>query len=133
VNLTEFFVLLIALASITGAAALVRLTRRIDRTAAEVDQLVQVLAPKIDRALEEVRREVGEFRDLTGHLNNVAESFERVTNEVGRTAVPLLRDIEKLRQSKRYLEAAAAGVWRGYRTWRERTTAPNNHSEGVEP
>ncbi|RPJ47363.1 MAG: hypothetical protein EHM19_03100 [Candidatus Latescibacterota bacterium] len=132
-SLLEFLVLVIALASLIAAAAHVRLSLQISRTASEVERVMHVLLPKFEEVLEDASLELDEFRRLTGRLGQIADHVETVSGEASRAAVPLIREIEKLRRSKRYLEAAAAGVRKGLETWRERTSPSSSErlSEGV--
>ncbi|MBD3334011.1 MAG: DUF948 domain-containing protein [Candidatus Eisenbacteria bacterium] len=120
-TISEFFLLIMAVALAVGSWAVVRVARRVSRTTEEIERTMQRLEPRIEQLTREATQEIGEIRTLTRHLNGVAEDAESISHGITKSAMPLLEDVERLRLSRRYFAAAAAGVKTGLDAWRRRS------------
>ncbi len=117
ITTSELIVAIMAVATVFGAIAIYRLSTEVQRTSRRVNSILSRLEPVVDETMREVNAEVREIRRLTGRLNQIADHSERLVDSVTATAIPLVEDVERIRQSRRYVAAAAKGVAAGFQSW----------------
>lgn len=113
ITLTELVYSVLGVAAIFAAVALTRMARNVSRTADEVESVLRRLGPQADATLQALEDEIEDLRSVTCRVDTMMQS-------VNETAIPLMDDIEHLRQSKKYLSAAAAGVKAGMSSFSQR-------------
>ncbi|NNE08843.1 MAG: hypothetical protein HKN20_09825 [Gemmatimonadetes bacterium] len=118
---SDLIVMVLTAAIVAGAVALYRLTTEVNRTSRRLNGILARLEPVVDETAREVREEMREIRRLTGRLNRIADHGERLADTVTSTAIPLAEDVDRIRQSQRYVAAAAKGVAAGFQAWKRTT------------
>ncbi|NNF08629.1 MAG: hypothetical protein HKN21_17840 [Candidatus Eisenbacteria bacterium] len=113
ITLSEFLAIVSAGALVVATYAITRLSLQLTRTSKEVKDVLLRLEPRLDETLESANSELRNLRQVTARAEGIASHTERLVAEVTDTTVPVLEDLDSLRESKRYLVAAAKGVSTG--------------------
>jgi len=134
ITLTEFLLIVTTIAIVVATVAITRFTTRLGKTADEMEHLARRVGPKAEETLTSLRAELDALRSLTGRCERIADRTDRVVEGISETAVPLMHDVDQLRRSKKYVVAAAKGLWEGVRTLSRRPVDfderdNNNHNQ----
>jgi uncharacterized protein YoxC len=119
-SLTDVLLAVIALCAIVTAISLIRSTGRIAGSAAQLERSIEMLSPRIDRALQESTELITEARAVIARLEEVARDTSEVSYETKQLAVPMIRDLGVLREGTRQLAGLVRGVQAGVSSLRRR-------------
>ena len=114
VTWNEVLLTIATIAVVYLAVQLVRNLERVSRSASEIEKTTKQLEPRVDRFLGDASELLQEARSVLRRVDEVAADASSVSEEATRVVVPMIRDLEGLRETTRRLAALTVAVRTGY-------------------
>ena len=110
VTWTEVLATIATLVFVYVGIQLVRTLSRIGDSAAEIERVVKHVEPRLDRLLETTTEFLKESRTVVKSIEGVASDASSISDEATRVIVPMIRDLNGLRDTTRRLAAIPVGM-----------------------
>lgn len=115
----DLLVFLLVALNVTAVVVLIRFSMRAGASVERIERTVRDLEPEVTETLQAARHELEALQGVTRHVEGMADNAGRVVQSATDRALPLIDDVEKVRDTIRRLSALVHGLQVAVRAYQD--------------